>query len=552
MKEYLFLSYLVNPYNPNDACFCVQSLMGNEPQEISLEELCKFEEKIVTYNLPLLVEALRVRGLPIPANILDVEQAGRLIIGHSHTDYTGQLPWLIWSLLEDYLTNKALLDTVKNWHYRTVPIPDASTIISSLVEINKIIISLWIHQLAELDNLGELNRFMRIELPVNTLLLSSQYKGIKIDSSKLHARLDKLDEIVVSNTEELRKKWGLLDVSNTKALCDSLNYLGYTNLSNIIDAKEQNIFFTDQDTDIFFNLTADWIELLRLYHGLKKAERDKNILLRFGAIGEERIYPIFEGIGTITGRVLVKSPAIQHLKKSSRDIITADDGYILLYPDFNQFEPGILADDSRDQNLSTLYNSGDVYDALSAVLFNSKEPRNRKTAKRLFLAYSYGMSEIRIGQLISELTNQDIIVSQQLVNNFFGQFPEIPKWKEYLCEMLFKNGRIGTRDGNYRYRKNTHKGNLTDVEKRWVISQRIQGTASLILKKCILRISKEIPEAEFLIPMHDAVLYQVPNDLFTIAKRHIEEIFIDEYKQECKSILPKISFNPFWEDENVV
>jgi hypothetical protein len=59
--------------------------------------------------------------------------------------------------------------------------------------------------------------------------------------------------------------------------------------------------------------------------------------------------------------------------------------------------------------------------------------------------------------LINELTNQDIIVSQQLVNNFFGQFPEIPKWKDSLCDELLRNGRIGTREGNFRYRKNMRK-----------------------------------------------------------------------------------------------
>ncbi len=390
---------------------------------------------------------------------------------------------------------------------------------------------------------------MNIELPINTLLLDRQYKGIKINSSKLHARLDKLDSFVSFNTEELRKRWGLLDLSNTKALSQSLNYLGYTNLSNIIATKKQNLFFTDQYTDICSDITDDWIELFRSYHGVKKAQRDKKILLRFGAIGEERIYPFFEGIGTITGRILVKSPSIQHLKKSSRDVIIADDGYKLLYPDFSQFEPGILADDSGDPNLITLYNSGDVYNALSSVLFNSKEHRDRKTAKRLFLAYSYGMSESRIAQFISEITNQDVTVAQQLVNDFFGQFPEIPKWKENLCEELLRNGRVGTREGNYRYRKNIRKKSLTDTEKRWVISQHIQGTASLILKRCILCIAKEIPEAQFLLPMHDAVLYQVPIELYDIAKIHIKKIFLDEYQKECQSIVPRVSFDAFWEED---
>ena len=537
IKDSSFLSYIANPYVPGDIYFCALSAVGTEPKEISLCELISLRRQIITYDLPLLTATLKDHGLPLPTNIVDVEQAGKLIIGHSHNEYKEQRPWTIWELLEDYFQEKTKLKQIKNWYYHSEPLPDKSIIMASLFEINAILPLLWNKQLLDLKLKGELHRFINIEIPINTILLKRQYTGIRIDDNKLNARLDVLDNIIVNSAHELRAKWGILDSRNTEALSRSAAYLRYIELSSIVE---------ENDNDVMIEVTANWEEIVKVYDKLKKARRDKNILLRFGAIGETRIYPVFEGIGTVTGRVLVKNPAIQQLKKSSRDIIIADEGYTLLYPDFRQFEPGILADESGDHNLIALYNSGDVYSALSQALFS--HGKKRKEAKLLFLAYSYGMKKERLFALINDLINEKLNDGQLVIEKFFGQFTAIEKWKTGLYSELLKTGRIGTRNGNYRYRKNVLRNSLTDMEKRWAISQRIQGTASLIIKKCMLRICQALPEAQFLVPMHDAILYQVPSELFEIIKNRIENIFIEEYKTECRSIVPQVSFEPFWVD----
>lgn len=538
IEDCAFLSYIANPYAPGDIYFCALSAVGREPKEISLCDMMSFPHRIVTYDLTLLTAILKDHDLPLPANIIDVEQAGRLIIGHSHNEYTGQLPWTIWELLEDYFHDKTQLTHIRNWYYRSEPLPDKSIIMASLFEINRILPGLWNKQLLDLELKGELHRFINIEIPINAILLERQYKGIKIDTDKLNDRLDVLDNVIAQSTHVLRTKWGIIDPIDTEAISRSAAYSGYVHLSSVVE---------ESDNDETIEVSANWEEIVQVYDKLKKAKRDKNILLRFGVIGETRIYPVFEGIGTVTGRVLVKNPAIQQLKKSSRDIIIADDKYTLLYPDFRQFEPGILADDSGDQSLTAIYNSGDVYNALSLALFNDE--KYRKEAKLIFLAFSYGMTKERLPVLINDLTSEKLNNSQLLVEKFFGQFSAIEKWKEALCCELSATGRIGTRDGNYRYRKNMLRNELADVEKRWVISQRIQGTASLIFKRCMLRINQELPDVQFLVPMHDAILYQIPSEALEITKEKIECIFIDEYRQECRSIMPRVSFEPFWVDD---
>ena len=77
-------------------------------------------------------------------------------------------------------------------------------------------------------------------------------------------------------------------------------------------------------------------------------------------------------------------------------------------------------------------------------------------------------------------------------------------WQEFK-----RNGRIGTSLGNYLNR--TREGELSESEKRSAVSQVVQGTASLIFKKALLRLSQET-EVELKIPMHDAALVQHAKD----------------------------------------
>lgn len=538
VKNCAFLSYMANAYAPGDICFCALSIGDREPIEISLSEVTSFPHQIITYDLPLITAVLKDHELLLPANMVDVEQAGRLIIGHSHNEYRERPPWTIWKLLEYYFYDKAQLEHVRNWCYRTEVLPEKCVIMSFLFEISRRLSDLWRKLLLDLEQKGELHRFLNIEIPVNAILLRRQYEGIRIDSGKLSARLDILDNIIAHNSQTLRAKWGIIDVTDIKALSEPASDVSYAHLSSII---------SESDPNAIIETPVDMEGVVQVYEEIKKSMRDKNILLRFGAVGETRIYPIFEGMGTVTGRVLMKNPAIQQLKKSSRDIITSDEGYRLLYPDFKQFEPGILADDSGDPDLTVIYNSGGIYNALSIVLFGDE--KHRKEAKLLFLAFSYGMTKSKLSMLVNDLTDKKLENGHVLIEKFFGRFSTIEKWKEALCSELLDTGRIGTRDGNYRYRKNRFRKSLSDIEKRWVVSQRIQGSASLICKRCMLRVDRELPEAQFLIPMHDAILYQVPSESIDIARGKIENIFIDEYRLECKSIVPRVSFEPFWVDE---
>lgn len=80
------------------------------------------------------------------------------------------------------------------------------------------------------------------------------------------------------------------------------------------------------------------------------------------------------------------------------------------------------------------------------------------------------------------------------------------------------------------------------------MSQRIQGTASLILKRAIIRLRNSDHEIEFLIPMHDAALFQVPKETAIEKKDIIQTAFEEEFVKECPSLKVSAKFKSFCED----
>ncbi|MHB8069092.1 MAG: DNA polymerase, partial [Desulfobaccales bacterium] len=161
----------------------------------------------------------------------------------------------------------------------------------------------------------------------------------------------------------------------------------------------------------------------------------------------------------------------------------------------------------------------------------------------LFLAYSYGMGKTGLAKLTSKMVASIDTVSQILEDNFFNAFADIEIWKQHLYETLLNKGRIGTALGNYRNR--TKKGPLDAREKRWTVSQVVQGTGALILKRVIKKLSHKIPEAKILLPMHDALLIEVPSDDEAEISREIETVFLDTFIEMCPGTNPRVSLKPF-------
>lgn len=329
----------------------------------------------------------------------------------------------------------------------------------------------------------EWTRYIEIERPVADYLIRSAADGISIDEAALQKHKSKIDFHYYMALKAFSAKYSLpLELPSDDEVIEYLepkyDFSG-VGLEYILNFVPMSDGFSD-----------DLLQLRKLANFRK--------VLNAIPLSQKKIYPIVDSFGSITSRIYFKDPSLQNLSKRHRDILKADEGMMLSYVDYDQYEAGIMGALSKDEKILRLFASGDLYAQAAQEIF--LDQGKRKQAKRLFPSYAYGMKRKSLIDAATELGAE-----RAAAKKFFSQFSTFEKWKNGIWEELLSNGRIGTALGNYLRRDRI--GELSDKEKRSAISQVIQGTASLIFKKALLRLST-MKEVCLKVPMHDAVLFQ--------------------------------------------
>ena len=292
----------------------------------------------------------------------------------------------------------------------------------------------------------------------------------------------------------------------------------------------------------YFELAASKSRFASTFVQYRKADRDIDALSRLSA-QTGRVHPIFQSFGTVTGRILVADPYLQQLRRKYRSVIQADDGMELVYLDYSQFEPGIVASFSGDPHLIEDYNTSDVYTSLSNRIFGTDQERD--LCKKIFLAFTYGMDLQNISILLAgpDATESDVSDYSTRVESFFNRYQKFLEYRISLQNSLLQNGYICTPLGNRRVRSSS--GELSRREKRWAVSQMIQGTASLIFKEAVLAIFDNIRDGEIILPMHDAVLMQFRADATEELANGVAELMCAAFTHRCEQIVPQVSIGSF-------
>jgi DNA polymerase-1 len=381
---------------------------------------------------------------------------------------------------------------------------------------------------------GEWERFIEIEIPIQQIFWWRQYKGISFNKIEWDRAKDRVQK---DKYDAFRKLALMMGTSPT-----SVRYQNVGRHLKGTDAEYLAEFADSPSVEVHFELAREHSQFAHSFVAFAQARKDESIILRIDP-GQERTFPTFECFGTVTGRIIALNPALQSISRDHRHFVAADMGKSLSYLDYAQFEPGILAQLSCDQTLIRAYNSHDLYIELSMVLFGSTS--RRSDAKRLFLAYSYGMSPDSMSRLISgrNASSDEVNTRKAKVVEFFSRYPGLEELRQNLLDELQDNGSISSLLGNHRRR--VSRGRLSGKEQGWALSQRVQGTASLIFKDALIRISKAFGPEVILLPMHDAVLLQIRESEKNSIESEITAIMIASFQRWCPDIAAKVTSEDF-------
>jgi DNA polymerase I len=242
-----------------------------------------------------------------------------------------------------------------------------------------------------------------------------------------------------------------------------------------------------------------------------------------------RLHGNLDPLGTKTGRYTCSSPNLLGLDETLRELVVARDDHVLLLADYSQMQLRILAQLSEDPGLLEVYRTpgGDLHRRTAAAIFTKSEyavtNEQRGVGKTINFAILFGMTP---ASLAADL-DVDLSQAEGLIQGFFGAFPGVATWAGRIHEEAERQGFVRTLCGRRRRLdgfENGHEGGRSRL-RRQAVSSVIQGTEADIFKMALARLSSELPrDCRLLLPIHDAVLVEVPRKRIEEAAKIVRSV----------------------------
>lgn len=458
-----------------DSFYWFQDGRLNETDAASVVE---FPGIIVCHDFWMIRDVLFDSTGTLPRSIIDVDELHIAISGNPE-DRLAREKRDITTRLGKYEADQEVCDIYQKMFNKGVPFDSAIA-----AKAASAIFAMYLDLCSQASANGELERFFSVEVPAYRLLQLSMSAGISIDTAGLSEKRAQAEHDYFLLLKDYSAKHDMpLETPSRRAIEASLLKQGFE-LDDV--SVEYLLEFVPHERDF----GGDTMALLALDTARK--------VLGSLTLSTQTTRPVVDVFGSRTSRVQIRSPSLQNIPKRYRSIVTAHGDALLSYVDFDQFEVGIMAALSGDEELKRLYAAGDMYDLFATTHLGLVG--NRKAAKQLFLSYAYGMSRRALVDAAVSLG-----VERQKAKESFRIFGRYEDWKKEVWAEFQRSGRVATVLGNH-YRR-VGGGNLTGKEQRSAVSQVVQGTASLIFKRALLAASF-IKDMRVVLPMHDALLFE--------------------------------------------
>lgn len=346
---------------------------------------------------------------------------------------------------------------------------------------------------------SEWKRIVEVELPINSILYNLQSQGVYVNHSEIMPLCESLHRFLYEIKNRIQLKLGFVG--------DNLE-------AYLRKSKIQFALLTRSEQERLFDLYPE----LTVFGELERAQRNFDCLIVLSAIRKEvnLCKPLFKGFGTTTGRIILRAPALQNLNSKYRVLLKNDnlpDGKRYVYIDYGQFEAGVLAGLVDNKKFIELYEQDKVYETLA-----QKTKFERSKAKKVFYCFIYGGIVWRGAE------------------SFFTEYG-LKQSIDSVVEKALADGYIETRLGN-------RKTIVSEDDERLILNHYVQGTSSLIFKQALLNVYNTYREkVNLVLPMHDAALYLVDNDVETSV---LVNLFRDAFKKWLPNVNPIVKEKDFF------
>ena len=369
--------------------------------------------------------------------------------------------------------------------------------------------------------------FYDIEIKLISVLSEMEINGIKLNENFLEKYSVILEEKIVTFEKSIFKQAGMpFNVNSPKQLGEVL----FDVLKIIENPKKTKTGQYQTGEEILSELATEHkiVSDIQNYRQLVKLKSTY-----VDALPDEickisnRIHTTFSQTITSTGRLSSSNPNLQNIPikteegREIRKSFLPKEGCLLLACDYSQIELRVMAELSKDINLSNAFKNGlDVHTDTASKIFNvqhnkvTREMRNK--AKMTNFGIIYGISAFGLSKRLNIPRSE----ASSIIEEYRKLYPGIQNYLSETINFAQKNEFVETITGRRRYIRDINAKNkmIRAGAERNAINAPIQGTAADMIKIAMININNFLNSNNFqtkmLLQVHDELVF----DLFPSEK----------------------------------
>jgi DNA polymerase-1 len=375
---------------------------------------------------------------------------------------------------------------------------------------------------------GAFNKPYDLEMAARHIATSMELKGLRIDPVYAQEQFTRLD-----NRQDEVIRWGQetydgINLASTRQLGILVQQLGgeirdWTAGGSPKTRKEDLKFWANTGSAELAHLSRSVIEM---------RESDKIAESYFASVLRTRdsndiVHPEISTLGARTGRMSVSNPPLQQLPSGDplvRKMFIPREGNKIISCDYNQVELRLMAHFSQDPALIDAFRiadstGGDFFTALGAQIygdpsFSKKDPR-RGLVKNVMYGRLYGAGVPKMAESAGVPVEQMQVVAEAINDTYPGIEETARKIISLGDERLQYEGQgyVMTPFG---------RRLPCDADRTYALTNYlIQGHAAEVLKTAIVNLDAAGLGDYMLLPVHDEVLFDVPEDIALEVKHEV-------------------------------
>jgi DNA polymerase-1 len=406
-------------------------------------------------------------------------------------------------------------------------------------------------KLAEGRLLGLLEQ---VELPLCSVLADMEAHGVLVDTGLLEKLGHRVDESLQRIEAEAFRHAGRRFNLNSPRQLETL-------LFDELRLRPLKRTKTSRSTD------ASTLEALAAQHPLPQVVLEHRRLAKLKGTYIDalpalvdprtgRIHTSWQQAVTATGRLSSADPNLQNipirtdLGRCIREAFVAPADCQLVSADYSQVELRVLAHLSQDPVLLDAFRSNqDVHARTAMEVFDvpleqvTQEQRRRAKAINFGIIYGQGDSGLAKSAGISRAEASNFIAA------YYRRYQGVRRFM--LDETLVQaqqSESVRSLLGRRRLVPEIRSANRAKrlAAERIAMNMPIQGTAADLLKLSMLRLASPVtPGTRMVLTVHDELVFEVPNDEVTEAKRRIREIMEQVYELSVPLVVD-VGHGPNW------